>query len=308
MEPGVFGILRPVLLWPEAISHHLDDAHLEAVLAHEACHVHRRDNLTSPSTCWSKPSSGSIPSSGGWRRSWLDERERACDEAVLHLCNQPQVYAESILKVCEFCIESPLTCVSGITGADLKQRIGTIMAQPVWLKLNFRKKLLLLAGAVVVVAVPVAIGLAAQPPTASLPPKMAFDVASIKENKDGQRVAPKSNFPIGPGAMYGPNGGMFSATNYPLVVYIQFAYKIGGNMETLRKQLPDWAFTKRFDIEAKTDNHNATKDEMRLMMRSLLADRFKLTVHTAIQQTPVYALVLAKPWKARSEAAEAPGG
>ena len=47
MEPGVFGIIRPVLLWPEGIVRHMDDAHLESVLAHEVCHVQRRDNLTS---------------------------------------------------------------------------------------------------------------------------------------------------------------------------------------------------------------------------------------------------------------------
>ena len=45
LEPGVFGIFRPVLLWPDSVSVHLDDAHLEAVLAHELCHVRRQDNL-----------------------------------------------------------------------------------------------------------------------------------------------------------------------------------------------------------------------------------------------------------------------
>jgi bla regulator protein blaR1 len=45
LEPGVFGIFRPVLLWPRSVSEHLDDAHLEAVIAHELCHVRRRDNL-----------------------------------------------------------------------------------------------------------------------------------------------------------------------------------------------------------------------------------------------------------------------
>jgi beta-lactamase regulating signal transducer with metallopeptidase domain len=47
MEPGVFGIIRPVLLWPQGIALHMDDAHLGSVLAHEVCHVQRRDNLTS---------------------------------------------------------------------------------------------------------------------------------------------------------------------------------------------------------------------------------------------------------------------
>src|SRR6266480_3014851 len=45
LEPGIFGISRPVLLWPEGISGRLEDAHLEAILAHELRHVRRRDNL-----------------------------------------------------------------------------------------------------------------------------------------------------------------------------------------------------------------------------------------------------------------------
>src|SRR6267154_1141586 len=45
LEPGIFGISRPVLLWPEGISERLEDAHLEAILAHELWHVRRRDNL-----------------------------------------------------------------------------------------------------------------------------------------------------------------------------------------------------------------------------------------------------------------------
>jgi beta-lactamase regulating signal transducer with metallopeptidase domain len=45
LEPGVFGVTRPVLLWPRAISERLTDEQLEAVLAHELCHLRRGDNL-----------------------------------------------------------------------------------------------------------------------------------------------------------------------------------------------------------------------------------------------------------------------
>ena len=56
-----------------------------------------------------------------------EERERACDEAAVKLIGRPDVYAESLLKACRFCLESPLTCVSGITGAGLNRRIHSIM-------------------------------------------------------------------------------------------------------------------------------------------------------------------------------------
>ena len=46
LEPGVFGILKPVLLLPDGIAERLNPEQLEAVIAHELCHVRRRDNLT----------------------------------------------------------------------------------------------------------------------------------------------------------------------------------------------------------------------------------------------------------------------
>jgi len=70
-EPGIFGIARPVLAWPEGTSERLADAHLEAILAHELWHVRRRDNLAAAVHIggW-KPSSGSTRSFGGWGRAW----------------------------------------------------------------------------------------------------------------------------------------------------------------------------------------------------------------------------------------------
>ncbi len=43
IEPGVLGIFKPVLLLPEGITDRLSPEQLQAVLAHELCHV-RRDN------------------------------------------------------------------------------------------------------------------------------------------------------------------------------------------------------------------------------------------------------------------------
>ena len=121
--------------------------------------------------------------------------------------------------------------------------------------------------------------------------KLEFEVASIKQNKSGGRM--DSNFPLGPGAMYSANGGTFSASNVPFWLYIAFAYKMTDHeMESMIKQFPGWVVEDRFDIEAKTDNPKATKDDMRLMMRSLLADRAGLILHNASEEVPVSALTL----------------
>ena len=65
-------------------------------------------------------------------------------------------------------------------------------------------------------------------------------------------------------------------------------------------ELPKWAVTDRFDIQARAPG-NPTKDQMRLMMQSLLADRFKVVVHTETRQLPVFSLVLVKPGKTGSQ-------
>ena len=128
--------------------------------------------------------------------------------------------------------------------------------------------------------------------------KMQFDVASVKQ--DTAAPGPQTvhtNIPLGPYDMYTPSGGLFSAANYPLTAYLWFAYKLTYNqLDSLRTQLPKWAATNRYDIQARAAG-NPTKDQLRLMMQSLLADRLKLAIHFETKQVPVEALVLDKPGK-----------
>jgi len=126
---------------------------------------------------------------------------------------------------------------------------------------------------------------------------MSFEVASIKQSKPGAFVPPK--FPLDAGDAYNPTGGLFSA-DFPLAVYIQFAYKlwlIPEQMQSMIAPLPKWVATDNFDIQARAPVANPTKDQMRLMMQSLLAERFQLSVHFETQVAPVLALILVKPGK-----------
>lgn len=125
--------------------------------------------------------------------------------------------------------------------------------------------------------------------------KREFDVASVKPNKsNGVRYA---NFSLGPGDDYSANGGLFMATNFPVSAYLFFAYKMTINqLNLLLPRLPKWATSDGFDIQARAPG-NPTKDQMRLMMQSLLADRFKLAMHYETRQLPVFGLVLVKPGK-----------
>lgn len=126
--------------------------------------------------------------------------------------------------------------------------------------------------------------------------RMVFEEASVRPNTTASSPNQVgSNFPLGPGDVYNPNGGHFRAFNFPLVVYINFAYKITDSQEQfLLPQLPNWVITTRFDIQG-TAQGNPTKDQMRLMMQSLLADHFRLAVHYETRQVPVFELLLDQP-------------
>lgn len=124
--------------------------------------------------------------------------------------------------------------------------------------------------------------------------KMEFDVASVRQNKSNQK--PGSNIPLGPQNVYGPSGGVVSARNFSLLYYMTFAYKLTDyQQQALREKLPEWAQNDKFNIEARTDNRDVTKDQLRAMMQSLLADRFKLAVHYEPRTVSVYALEMVKP-------------
>ena len=124
--------------------------------------------------------------------------------------------------------------------------------------------------------------------------KLAFDVASVKQDKtDGEASA---NVPLGPGNVYTPTGGTFNAKGFPLMVYVTFAYRMSdAQIGAFLKQSPEWVKSDRFDIEARTENTTVTKNELRMMMRALLAERFGLVVHAEKREMPVYRLRRVRP-------------
>ncbi len=82
-EPGVFGIFHPVLLWPSNMSSKLTEPQLNAILAHEAWHVLRRDNLAAGLQMLIEAIFWFHPLVWWFGSRQMGERERACDEGVL---------------------------------------------------------------------------------------------------------------------------------------------------------------------------------------------------------------------------------
>src|SRR6185312_11232636 len=157
LEPGVVGIFRPTLLLPEGILESLTPPQLETVLAHELAHIRRRDNLTAALHMFVEAIFWFHPLVWWTGARLIEERERACDEAVLSLGNQPRVYAEAILQVCKLYVESPLACAAGVTGADLKERIHSILSDAIAAELT-SKKIALASAAVIILILPVMVG------------------------------------------------------------------------------------------------------------------------------------------------------
>lgn len=289
IEPGVFGIINPVLILPEGITDRLSPAQLKSVIAHELCHVRRKDNLTAAihmlveTIFWFHPFVW-------WIQSRLvAERERACDESVIAIANDPQIYAEAILNVCKLYIESPLRCVSGVTGSDLKKRIRAIVSERVAGDLTAARKFILTIAAVAALAAPILLGLIGSPSTrAQSAARPQFEVISIKPGR-----SESGNVAVNYLA------GRFTVRNFSLKRLIYNAYhplKIVGD--------PSWLTSEKYDIDAKVEDSLAEKlrklppdqqiAQVMLMLQSALEDRFQLKVSHESQELPVYVLVVAK--------------
>lgn len=320
IEPSVFGIFRPVLLWPAGISAHLDDAHIEAILAHELVHIERRDNLVAAMHLIVQAIFWFHPLVWWLGARLVEERERACDEAVLSAGSAAEIYAEGLLRTCRFSIDSALPCAAGVTGGELRSRVRGIMTHAAVRRLNAGAKWLLGAACIAMVAVPLCFGLthptrsftplplpvlmqAVPPPPPPSPPAQSgeqgssepgtppakvpeFAVTSIKPDKSGTMMVRM---------MFQPDG--FSATNVSLKQLILLTWGIN---EDRISGAPSWIGHDNYDIEAKVDGadvpamKNLTLDQRREMVRKLLADRFGLKVHEETKELPVYALVVAK--------------
>ena len=293
-EPGVLGIFRPALFLPDGIADRLAPNELQAILAHEVCHARRRDNLTAAlhmaveAVFWFHPLVWWL----GARL--LAERERACDEAVLQSAD-PETYAGGILKVCRLYLESPLACAAGVTGANLRQRVEAILSHRAAQPLGTVKKLLLVASCAATVAMPIGIGLLHAPPLraqAQAGSRLAFEVASVKENKS-------EDF-RGAGVQYLP-GGRLVIRNFPLNLIVINAYDLYFQSQRLTGG-PDWIRREKFDIDATAEkgaiSDNASvkvrNEKLRLMLQTLLADRFQMRIRRETREQPVYVVTVAK--------------
>ncbi len=201
VEPGVVGILRPVLLLPHGITERLTTEQMDAILVHELCHVRRRDNLAAAVHMLVETLFWFHPLVWWLERRLVEERERACDEEVLRVVAQPQTYAEGILNVCKFYKESPLVCMSGVTGSNLKNRIEEIMMNKTSRQLGLGRVVLLTCAALSALAVPIGFGVisgcapktaAATAPVKATPRTVSSQATGQPSSKSASKSAPQA--------------------------------------------------------------------------------------------------------------------
>ncbi|HEV7397233.1 MAG TPA: M56 family metallopeptidase [Pyrinomonadaceae bacterium] len=144
-EPGVWGVIRPIVLLPKSLGSQLTDEELESLMMHEMAHVLRWDNLVSNLNMilcglfWFNPIVWLID------RSLLKEREEACDEVVLRWCGSGKAYASGITKIYRACLNSRLSGLSAAAGSNLKRRLERILSDTAENRFRFSHKLLVTA-------------------------------------------------------------------------------------------------------------------------------------------------------------------
>lgn len=120
----------------------------------------------------------------------------------------------------------------------------------------------------------------AQPAQAAAAP-LSFEVASIKPSEGDGRMVRIQMSP----------GGRYTASGVNVKMLMQQAFDIrdyqilGG---------PAWMSSTPFDITAKAEDPNVTRDQVRQMLQSLLAERFQMKFHRETRELPIYSLLVGK--------------
>jgi len=130
---------------------------------------------------------------------------------------------------------------------------------------------------------------------AALSAQPAFEVASIKPSNTGREMFMADDIRVSPDSL--------TMGNVTVASCLKWAYKV----QDPQISGPDWIRQDRFTITAKS-GAPATDDQLRAMLQTLLADRFKIAFHRQSKTMPGFALVAGKngPKLASSQSEGAP--
>ncbi len=276
IEPAVARVFRPVVLLPAALLGRLSVAQLGAVLAHEHAHIARRDNLVAhlhrlvETLFWFHPLVWWI----GHRI--VDERERACDEAVLGNGHDAAEYAESILAVCRHCQHARVPGTASALSGNLPRRIRDIVRGTAPTGPGLCKTIMLVLTALAVVSAPLFAG--AMEGALRRGERLAKDSRLFRSARIS--VAPavdihaaRGELTAGPRAILVRNASLRELV--ALTYDVSPAHVEGGG---------EWLDTPRYDIRAELRDPLGSPEKfepaaLRGAVIELLASRFDLRVH-----------------------------
>jgi bla regulator protein blaR1 len=281
--PVTVGLIRPRIILPKS-SHEWSQAKLDAVMTHEREHVRRRDPLfqwialLNRAIFWFHPLA--------W---WLERRlsglaEEACDAAVISRGCDPRDYSAYLLDLARSVRGAGLRVGMAMPGIGLKHRIRQILTGVPVPRISPPRLACTVAVCAVAAAILAAGTLVRGQPQST--PRPAFEVASIKPGDPNSQMFRVGIMP----------GGRFAANNASLKLLIQTAYDVRSHQISGG---PNWLDSAKYDVEAKPDNATpipagpAGGPQMRLLLQSLLEERFKLRLHRESREEPVYELVVA---------------
>ena len=282
--PLTCGLARPAILLPAAAAQWSEDD-ITRALIHELEHVRRADwpmfiaTRIVSALYWFHPLAWIA-----WRRLGL-EAERACDDAVLR-GSERTAYAQQLVTLARERWRASAIPVLSMTGrSDLSARIAALLDE------TQRRGRLGRARAAVILAVATVLLAAVGPLRAQGTPIViarqadapAFEVVSIRENKSSVLDPEDSSIAFMP-------GGRFVTTNWPLRLLILGAFALQPQQLV---DAPDWIDMVRYDISA-TAPGPLTPASSQLAIQRMLADRFRLAVHTETREVPIFALTVAR--------------
>lgn len=283
--PSVIGWLRPVILLPPATLMGLTATQLDAVLAHELAHIRRHDYLVNVLQMVAETLLFYHPAVWWVSNRLRIERELCCDDEAVRVSGDATAYAKALVTMAK--LQVPVMAM-GSTGGSLPDRVrrllGAGQAEP-------RRSAALGALALAVMFATLSFaGVKAQEKPAR------FEVASVRP-----ATAPATS---GYGIEFLP-GGTVRAT-VPLSVLVAVAYDVhfrfvDGGSEAIEKLMRE-----RFAVDAKASTgalpppgatfmatQQGEQRILRAMLKTMLAERFKLTAHFEKRESPIYELKVA---------------
>jgi uncharacterized protein (TIGR03435 family) len=262
--PSAIGWLRPIVLMPVGALAGLPSAQIEALLLHELAHIRRHDYPVH--ILQSVVEAVLFYHPGVW---WISghmrtERELFCDDIAVSIAGDALVYARALAEFDSARFMQP--AVVAANGGSVADRIARLLGQsPTPGRASSGTAI---AFALILLAIG-ALAVSAQPAA-----RPQFEVASIKPSSSRRIMNVR------------PLPGRLTA-DASLQILAQYAYGVepfevvGG---------PNWLTSERYQIDAKADAA-ASRDQMFLMLQSLLEDRFQLKTHRDTRDLPVFALV-----------------